>query len=263
MSSPLLGSVYGPADPEPPTVAPPDGPAIYRSAPAASPRTLLDVLDATAARHPDAVALDTGDTRLDYRSLCAPSPSGGHGRWSGAGSGPVTGSCGWPSPDRAASSTTECTYAAPAPCTPCGSPSTATRGSSRCCAAGTTRTAAGAAIPRRSWPTPRRSPTGPYGRCCADGSPSHGCRRSRQGRPTEPDPRRSRRPVDSTWRRDDRHGPPATRTMERESVRIGRSRMDAPRTDGTPGTDTPRMAAPLPLFGWLRPVPPWSPSPMH
>ncbi|RSO41833.1 amino acid adenylation protein [Streptomyces sp. WAC 06725] len=73
MSSPLLGSVYGPTDPEPSTAPPPDGPAIYRSAPAASPRTLLDVLDAAAARHPDAVALDTGDTRLDYRSLCAES----------------------------------------------------------------------------------------------------------------------------------------------------------------------------------------------
>ncbi|MFE7114200.1 amino acid adenylation domain-containing protein, partial [Streptomyces sp. NPDC057654] len=73
MPPPLLGNVYDPAESEPPPFAPADGGAVYRSAPAAPPRTLLDVLDATAARHPDALALDTGDAELDYRTLCAES----------------------------------------------------------------------------------------------------------------------------------------------------------------------------------------------
>lgn len=45
--------------------------ALFCSAPAAPPRTLLDVLRTTAARHPDAPALDTGDRVLTYRELCA------------------------------------------------------------------------------------------------------------------------------------------------------------------------------------------------
>ncbi|GAA2595225.1 non-ribosomal peptide synthetase [Actinomadura fulvescens] len=46
--------------------------AVFRSPGGAPPpRTLLDVLDATALRHPYAPALDDGVTRLDYAGLCA------------------------------------------------------------------------------------------------------------------------------------------------------------------------------------------------
>jgi non-ribosomal peptide synthetase-like protein len=45
--------------------------AIYPGGPAAPPRTLLDVLDATAARHPHATALDDGQRVLDYTTLRA------------------------------------------------------------------------------------------------------------------------------------------------------------------------------------------------
>ncbi|MFG3281825.1 Pls/PosA family non-ribosomal peptide synthetase [Streptomyces sp. NPDC048111] len=45
-------------------------PAVFRGAPAPCPRTLLDVLDATAAAHPDAPALDAGGERLTYQDLC-------------------------------------------------------------------------------------------------------------------------------------------------------------------------------------------------
>ncbi|MFF2197736.1 Pls/PosA family non-ribosomal peptide synthetase [Streptomyces sp. NPDC058157] len=45
--------------------------AVLRGAPAHPPRTLLDVFDATAAAHPAAPALDTGDRILDYRALAA------------------------------------------------------------------------------------------------------------------------------------------------------------------------------------------------
>ncbi|MFJ5533425.1 Pls/PosA family non-ribosomal peptide synthetase [Streptomyces sp. NPDC093261] len=57
--------------------APPPSPesfgdrALFRSAAAASPRTLVDVLQATAALHPDAPALDTGAEVLTYFELCA------------------------------------------------------------------------------------------------------------------------------------------------------------------------------------------------
>ena len=45
--------------------------AVYPARPPAPPRTLLDILDATAAACPDALALDDGDTRLSYVELCA------------------------------------------------------------------------------------------------------------------------------------------------------------------------------------------------
>ncbi|MFJ8311375.1 MULTISPECIES: Pls/PosA family non-ribosomal peptide synthetase [unclassified Streptomyces] len=45
-------------------------PAVYRGACAPGPRTLLDVLDATAAAHPGALALDAGGERLTYQDLC-------------------------------------------------------------------------------------------------------------------------------------------------------------------------------------------------
>ncbi|MEV5277228.1 Pls/PosA family non-ribosomal peptide synthetase [Streptomyces sp. NPDC052811] len=45
-------------------------PAVYRGASAPRPRTLLDVLDATAAAHPGALALDAGGERLTYQDLC-------------------------------------------------------------------------------------------------------------------------------------------------------------------------------------------------
>ncbi|MGW4569346.1 amino acid adenylation domain-containing protein, partial [Streptomyces sp. NPDC004561] len=45
--------------------------AVFRSAAAAPPRTLIDILHATAALHPDAPALDTGAEVLSYRQLCA------------------------------------------------------------------------------------------------------------------------------------------------------------------------------------------------
>ncbi|MCT9090158.1 amino acid adenylation domain-containing protein [Streptomyces sp. ASQP_92] len=45
-------------------------PAVFRGSAAPHPRTLLDVLDATAAAHPDAPALDAGGERLTYQDLC-------------------------------------------------------------------------------------------------------------------------------------------------------------------------------------------------
>ncbi|MEU3520565.1 Pls/PosA family non-ribosomal peptide synthetase [Streptomyces sp. NPDC006654] len=54
-----------------PSPEPPGDRALFRSSPAASPRTLVDVLRATAARHPDAPALDTGAEVLSYLDLCA------------------------------------------------------------------------------------------------------------------------------------------------------------------------------------------------
>ncbi|MFD0375964.1 Pls/PosA family non-ribosomal peptide synthetase [Streptomyces sp. NPDC127112] len=45
--------------------------SVLLGAPAHPPRTLLDVFDATAAVHPGAPALDTGDRILDYRGLAA------------------------------------------------------------------------------------------------------------------------------------------------------------------------------------------------
>ncbi|CAM5617287.1 amino acid adenylation protein [Streptomyces xanthochromogenes] len=44
-------------------------PAVFRGAAAPHPRTLLDVLDATAAAHPGAAALDAGGERLTYQDL--------------------------------------------------------------------------------------------------------------------------------------------------------------------------------------------------
>ncbi|MGW2596918.1 Pls/PosA family non-ribosomal peptide synthetase [Streptomyces klenkii] len=44
--------------------------ALYGGAPPAPPRTLLDILDATAARHPGAPALDAAGEVLTYRELC-------------------------------------------------------------------------------------------------------------------------------------------------------------------------------------------------
>ncbi|MFG2717772.1 Pls/PosA family non-ribosomal peptide synthetase [Streptomyces sp. NPDC048416] len=45
-------------------------PAVFRGAAAPHPRTLLDVLDATAAAHPGSPALDAGGERLTYQDLC-------------------------------------------------------------------------------------------------------------------------------------------------------------------------------------------------
>ncbi|PSJ27248.1 hypothetical protein B7P34_18555 [Streptosporangium nondiastaticum] len=57
-----------------PTVSVPGTPhrtrALYGGAPPAPPRTLLDILDATAARHPGAPALDAAGEVLTYRALC-------------------------------------------------------------------------------------------------------------------------------------------------------------------------------------------------
>ncbi|MGW1170805.1 Pls/PosA family non-ribosomal peptide synthetase [Streptomyces sp. NPDC002550] len=58
-------------DTSPPSPGTPENRALFRSAAAAPPRTLVDVLAATAARHPDAPALDTGGEVLSYRELCA------------------------------------------------------------------------------------------------------------------------------------------------------------------------------------------------
>ncbi|MEU5125271.1 Pls/PosA family non-ribosomal peptide synthetase [Streptomyces mobaraensis] len=55
----------------PTPLAPPAGRALYSSAPPPGERTLVDVLDATAAGHPDAPALDTEAGVLTYRELCA------------------------------------------------------------------------------------------------------------------------------------------------------------------------------------------------
>ncbi|WP_354643770.1 Pls/PosA family non-ribosomal peptide synthetase [Kitasatospora camelliae] len=46
-------------------------PARYAAGPAAAPRTLLDVLDATVRAHPHEPALDDGTTTLSYRALAA------------------------------------------------------------------------------------------------------------------------------------------------------------------------------------------------
>ncbi|WP_411142657.1 Pls/PosA family non-ribosomal peptide synthetase [Streptomyces sp. x-80] len=64
MSSSLLESPCDPPEPHPAV-------GIYHGAAAPPPRTLLHVLDATAAAHPGADALDTGDEVLDYRGLSA------------------------------------------------------------------------------------------------------------------------------------------------------------------------------------------------
>ncbi|MFH8788080.1 Pls/PosA family non-ribosomal peptide synthetase [Streptomyces roseoverticillatus] len=57
-----------------PTVSVPGTPhrtrALYGGTPPAPPRTLLDILDATAARHPGAPALDAAGEVLSYRALC-------------------------------------------------------------------------------------------------------------------------------------------------------------------------------------------------
>ena len=52
-------------------LAPPAAPAIFRSAATPVERTLLDVLAATADRHPQAPAIDDGATVLTYRGLAA------------------------------------------------------------------------------------------------------------------------------------------------------------------------------------------------
>jgi non-ribosomal peptide synthetase-like protein len=46
-------------------------PAVFSAGGAASPRTLLDILDSTARRHPHAQAVDDGTTVLHYRALLA------------------------------------------------------------------------------------------------------------------------------------------------------------------------------------------------
>ncbi|MFG3363302.1 MULTISPECIES: Pls/PosA family non-ribosomal peptide synthetase [Streptomyces] len=58
-------------DAPPPSREPVGCKALFRSGTAASPRTLVAVLESTAARHPDAPALDTGIEVLTYRELCA------------------------------------------------------------------------------------------------------------------------------------------------------------------------------------------------
>ncbi|WP_329619505.1 amino acid adenylation domain-containing protein [Streptomyces sp. NBC_01255] len=45
--------------------------ARFSAGPAAPPRTLVDILDATVRAHPDELALDDGTTRLTYRALAA------------------------------------------------------------------------------------------------------------------------------------------------------------------------------------------------
>ncbi|MGK5637048.1 Pls/PosA family non-ribosomal peptide synthetase [Streptomyces sp. URMC 126] len=55
----------------PTPLAPPAGRALYGGAPPPGERTLIDVLDATAATHPDVPALDTETGVLTYRELCA------------------------------------------------------------------------------------------------------------------------------------------------------------------------------------------------
>ncbi|MCX4999232.1 Pls/PosA family non-ribosomal peptide synthetase [Streptomyces longwoodensis] len=47
------------------------GTARYTGGPAASPRTLVDVFDASVRAHPDEMALDDGTSRLTYRALAA------------------------------------------------------------------------------------------------------------------------------------------------------------------------------------------------
>ncbi|MFD7030021.1 Pls/PosA family non-ribosomal peptide synthetase [Streptomyces sp. NPDC059917] len=62
---------HPPGPPPRPASADPARGACHLGAPPAPARTLLDVLDATAAAHPGALALDTGAERLDYRRLTA------------------------------------------------------------------------------------------------------------------------------------------------------------------------------------------------
>ncbi|WP_110079130.1 Pls/PosA family non-ribosomal peptide synthetase [Actinokineospora spheciospongiae] len=57
--------------PDPLAEAAARGLAVFRAGPESAPRTLLDVLAATAARHPDADAVDDGTTVLTYRALLA------------------------------------------------------------------------------------------------------------------------------------------------------------------------------------------------
>ncbi len=58
-----------------------------RSHLAAPPRTLLDVLDATVAAHPDAPAIDDGSATLSYRELAEAVAAGAAGL-AAAGIGP-------------------------------------------------------------------------------------------------------------------------------------------------------------------------------
>src|SRR5690349_4827555 len=58
-----------------------------RSHLAAPPRTLLDVLDATVAAHPDAPAIDDGSATLSYRELAGAVAAGAAGL-AAAGIGP-------------------------------------------------------------------------------------------------------------------------------------------------------------------------------
>ncbi|MEU5666031.1 Pls/PosA family non-ribosomal peptide synthetase [Streptomyces longwoodensis] len=63
------GSALGLLDEDLPDPFP--GTARYTGGPAASPRTLLDVFDASVRAHPDEPALDDGAARLTYRALAA------------------------------------------------------------------------------------------------------------------------------------------------------------------------------------------------
>ncbi|MFD7411557.1 hypothetical protein, partial [Kitasatospora purpeofusca] len=76
---PVLSPPRGGRGPAPP---PPDGgttdrdtaaekQAHYPGRPAPAPRTLIDILDATARQHPAEPALDDGRTVLGYRALAA------------------------------------------------------------------------------------------------------------------------------------------------------------------------------------------------
>ncbi|MEU7057277.1 Pls/PosA family non-ribosomal peptide synthetase [Streptomyces sp. NPDC046197] len=59
------------SEPPPASPAPPGDRALFRTAEPPSPRTLIDVLEATAAAHPQAPALDTGAEVFSYRELRA------------------------------------------------------------------------------------------------------------------------------------------------------------------------------------------------
>ncbi|MFJ4186470.1 Pls/PosA family non-ribosomal peptide synthetase [Kitasatospora sp. NPDC089509] len=64
--------IHSEQDTEPPHTAPRTEPrALFPGRPAAAPRTLVDVLDATVRTHPDEPALDDGTTVLSYRALAA------------------------------------------------------------------------------------------------------------------------------------------------------------------------------------------------
>ncbi|MFJ8477867.1 Pls/PosA family non-ribosomal peptide synthetase [Kitasatospora sp. NPDC094011] len=64
--------IHSEQDTEPPHTAPRTEPrALFPGRPAAAPRTLVDVLDATVRTHPDEPALDDGATVLSYRALAA------------------------------------------------------------------------------------------------------------------------------------------------------------------------------------------------